>query len=58
MLVAFQRHVHEFVILEDMTVHVVPVILLQSSRRRVIISLSEEVLGIGIQTKVLLQVDS
>jgi len=58
MLVAFQRHVHEFVILEDMTVHVVPVILLQSSRRCVIISLSEEVLGIGIQTKVLLQVDS
>jgi len=58
MLIAFQRQVHEFVILKDMTVHVVPVLLLQPSRRRVITSLCKEVLGIGVQTEVLLQADS
>jgi len=57
MLIAFQRQVHEFVVLEDRTAHVVPVVLLQPSRRHVIISLCKEALGVGVQTKVLLQAD-
>ena len=56
MLIAFQCHVHKLLVLEDVPVHVVPAILLESFRRRVVIRLCKEALGAGAQTKVLLQV--